>query len=263
MSSSFSPVRLLQLEFRSPYSLVGCYEFLRRPAVSCLGCWLRLFFHLFFFLVCFLVFLLPFTSVFPDCPSFGFARWGVVTCGSPFFFSPFGSFTLASRLRCLPCGLFPLVKGFLLGCLSFASFLLRFFHLRVALVLPCWCVHIVFGCFSLAFSDRISRFSFPCIPRSRFCVFVFCFVPPGSVCRLVPCFVFLFVFSRLCAVLSLPVLSVLLSFFMQWFPAEFSRLCLLFSFTVPSLGRSLSFLRYVSFLSVLLGVYRKIILPIP
>ena len=43
VSSSFSPVRLLRLEFRTPYSLVGCSDFLWCPEVSCHGCWFCLF----------------------------------------------------------------------------------------------------------------------------------------------------------------------------------------------------------------------------
>ena len=51
MSSSFSPVRLLRLEFRFPYSLFGYSNFSSTPSVSSFGYWLCLFFSLFFFLV--------------------------------------------------------------------------------------------------------------------------------------------------------------------------------------------------------------------
>ena len=124
---------------------------------------------------------------------------------------------------------------FLVGFLSFASFRLRFFLFRVAMVFPCWCLQIAFGCFSLAFADQISlSFSFPLVFIGLTSAVSSCFVYPGSVCRLVKCFIFLFVLPRLCAVLSssLPLLSASLSFILRWFPAEFSGLCLLFSFPV-------------------------------
>ena len=86
VSSSFSPVRLLRLEFRTPYSLVGCSDF-SMPSVGVLS-WILgspFFFHCFSSLSAFLQqFQLPFTSVFPVHPSFCFARLCVITCGSPF-----------------------------------------------------------------------------------------------------------------------------------------------------------------------------------
>ena len=48
----FFPVRLFWLEFRSPYSLIGCSDFSLTLSVFSLGYWLCLFFSLFFFLVC-------------------------------------------------------------------------------------------------------------------------------------------------------------------------------------------------------------------
>ena len=47
--------------------------------------------------------------------------------------------------------------------ISFPSFRLRFFLLRVSIVFPCWCVRIVFGCSpSLAVILSLSFFSFLC-----------------------------------------------------------------------------------------------------
>ena len=111
---------------------------------------------------------------------------------------------------------------------------------------------VAFGCFSLAFGVRILvSFLFFCIHRSRFHSFVSCLVPPGSVCRLVHFFAFLFVFPRLYAVLScsLPVLSASLSLFLRWFLVEFSGFCSLFYFHVCCLGHSLlGFIRLCLFL---------------
>ena len=82
--------------------------------------------------------------------------------------------------------------------------------------------------------------------------------------RLVTCFAFLFVFPRLCAVLSrsLPVLSASLSF-SGGFSAVFSGLCLLFSFPMRSIGhRLLGFLPFY-FFSVLSGVCSATVLHPP
>ena len=106
VSSSFSPVRLLRLEFRTLYSLVGCSDF-SWTSVGVLP-W---------------ILASPFLSfVFPVCLSSGVSasvrQWfsclsvvllyRIVCCYMwlYFFFSPFGSFALASGLRCLPCSSF-------------------------------------------------------------------------------------------------------------------------------------------------------------
>ena len=128
VSSSFSPVRLLRLEFQTPYSLVGCSDFaVGRCTILDIG--FAFSFHCFSSLSAFLQeFPLPFASIFLAYPSFCFAGLCVVTCSSLFFLSPFGLFALASELRCLPC-VSLLRSTFLVGFLSFPSFCLLFFHL--------------------------------------------------------------------------------------------------------------------------------------
>ena len=154
--SSFSPVGLLQLAFRTPYFLIGWSEF----SLSSVG-------------VLSLILGTPFLSfVFlPSLPFFGSFHFR-----SPAFFL---------TIRCLFCltvsryirlsfsyplsPLFLLLWGFAdlltvhllrssfsLGFLSFTSFRLRFFHLRVPMVFPCWYVHLL----SVASPSIYGYFSF-------------------------------------------------------------------------------------------------------
>ena len=163
VSSSFSPVRLLRLGFRTPYSLVSCSDF-SSPPVAVLF-WI---FALPFFFLCFSSlsaflqeFALPFTGIFLAYPSFCFIGLCVVPCGSPFSSTPFGSFALASGLCCLPCSSFASVVNFLVGFYLLSSFRLRFFLLRVSIVFPCWCARIVFYCSPSLAVMLFLFFSFP------------------------------------------------------------------------------------------------------
>ena len=196
VSSSFSPVRLLRLEFWTLYLFVGCSAFLQRPSVFIMDIGFAFFFPCFSSLSAFLQqFPLPFASNFAVYPSFSFADLRVITSGSLF------SFTLSARLLLLR-GFAAYLAVCLLGStfsrcvfISFPSFRLRFFLLRVSIVFPCWCVRIAFGCLSLTCSNTFLFlfFSF-CVHWSCLQCFVSCFVPSGSVCRLVTCFAFIFVF---------------------------------------------------------------------
>ena len=124
VSSSFSPVRLLCLGFRSPYLLVGCSD------VSSLAIGFAFFVSFSFLLICLSS---CGSASIPQCFSclslFSFLGPCVVICGSPFSSSPFGSFALALGLRCLPCGSFATVGFFsfvFLGLVCGVSFLAFF-----------------------------------------------------------------------------------------------------------------------------------------
>ena len=124
-----------------------------------IGYWLRIFFV---FLPCLPffrsfrfrspVFFLPIRRfVLPDCVSLHVA----LSFSYPLSAQPL-------LLRCLPC-VSLLHSTFLVGFLSFPCFRLRFFPLQVAIVFPCWYVHIPFSCFSLILGDTFLFlfFSFP------------------------------------------------------------------------------------------------------
>ena len=153
LSSSFSPVSLLRIAFRTPSSLVGCSDF-SSSSVGVFSLLLALPFLSFIFLIC----LSFFRSFCFRLPAFYFCLSVVLfyrtVCRymrlSFFFLSPFGSLALASELHCLPCDSFA-TFDFSLGFLSFPSFRLRFF--QITIVFPCWYVHISFGCFSLTLGD--------------------------------------------------------------------------------------------------------------
>ena len=135
VSSSFSPVRLLRLEFRTPYSLVGCSDF-SSTSVGVLSSLLASPFLSFVFLPC-----LPFfrsfrfrsPAIFPIYPSFCFAGLCVFTCGSPFS-SPLSARLLLLRALLPSLWFVCLSQIFSLEFLSFTSFCLRFFPLQVAIV---------------------------------------------------------------------------------------------------------------------------------
>ena len=219
VSSSFSPVRLLQLGFRSPYSLAGCSD-VSHPSLSYFSYWFRLF-RFFFILVClssqgFAYIQQRFSCLSLVC----FIGLRVVTCGSPFSSSPSGSFALALALRCLPCNSFASVVfsfSFVfigLACVvsSLAFFLLapgvawfraslsfEFYRLAYApsfFVLPVlsalYFIHTIL--FLLCFPDFVRCFIFLCILLvivssifSSFLLFFFCVfsvVSGASVLRL-------------------------------------------------------------------------------
>ena len=118
-ASSFFPLGLLRLAFRTPYSILGWSIF--ASSLYCHYYWIRLFLS---FVSPFAAFLqefpLTFATVF--CLSVVcFTRLCGVTYGSPFLL-PFASFALASGLRCFTCDSFASFE-FLLGFLSFTSFL--------------------------------------------------------------------------------------------------------------------------------------------
>ena len=114
----------------------------------------------------------------------------------------FASFALASGLRGFTCDSFE----FLVGFSVLYRLPLRFFHLRVPMVFPCWYVH-SFQLPLLRFMDFIS---FICFSPASAISSLLLFILPSSV----P-----FPFPRLCAVLShsLPVRSASLSFFHSGF----------------------------------------------
>ena len=150
--------------------------------------------------------------------------------------------------------------------ISFPSFHLRFFLLRVSIVFPFWCVRIVFCCSP---SLAVMLFSFSSFP------FVFIGLAFGvsslaffilAPCSLVLCFAFIFIFSaNLCTVLShssCPFSVVFYSY--GTFPDVFSGLCSIFSFPVCSLGLSLlSFILLCFCFSVLSVVYGASVLRLP
>ena len=152
------------------------------------------------------------------------------------FFSPFGSLALASVLRCLPCVLllrWTFLWSFYPSQLS-SSVLSPPSHDSVPLLV---CAP-SFLFFLPNFRSYLSHsFRFLSIHRYRFSCVVACVVPPSSVGGLVDCFSFLFLFPRVCAVLShsFTVLSVSSSFFLQYFPINFSVLGSLLSFLLRSL----------------------------
>ena len=191
--------------------------------------------------------------VLPDC---------VITCGSPFFLIPFrlihSCFGASLPSLCFVC----FGRIFSLSFLSFPSFRLRFFHVRVTIILPC-CMRTLLSVASPSlWVINFSFFSFPLYYRSPFRCFVSCIAHPSFMGCLVACFAFLFLFPRMCAVLSrtLTVLLASLSFFLRWFPAAFSELCSLFSFLVHSLGHSLLSFLLLFFFSVLSGLYSAFVL---
>ena len=138
MSASFSPVRLLRLVFRTPYSLVGCSDF-SSTSISVLSSILGLPFLSFVFLPCYLssgvsasirqCFFLSIRHLFYRTVCH-YMRLSLI------FFLPFrlvrsffGALLPSLRFVCLG-------RIFLLVFLSFNSFHLRFFPLRVAIVFP-------------------------------------------------------------------------------------------------------------------------------
>ena len=132
------------------------------------------------------------------------------------------------------------------GFMSFTCFPLRLFHLPSPDGVPLLVCALTFSCFSLNFGYISLSFLFFYMLQSRFRCFISCIVPPTSVgliyCRLR----FLFLFPRLCAVLSrsLPVRSTSLSFFHSGFLMSFPDLA--HYFLVRSLcHRLLSFFSYV------------------
>ena len=216
--------------------------------------WIHLFFRLVFFLVCFSgvsasvrrrFFLTIRRSVLPDCVSLHAAFLFLL----PFRLvrSCFGASLPSSRFVCFwsnfLCG-FTILYRLLSSVRSPPS------RDSIPSLVCANCFRLLLPRFRWQLSLLFFRF---CIRRSCFLCFVSCFVHPGSACCSVTCFSFLSVFPRLCVVLSrsLPVLSASLFFFLRWFPAEFSGLCLLVSFPVQSLGHSLlwfsSLLRFREF----------------
>ena len=141
MSSSFSLVRLLRLEFRTPYSLVGCSDF-SSTSVGVqswiLGSPFFFFFFFFFPLSAFpQQFPLPFASVFPVYPSFCFAGLCVVTFSSPFS-SPL--WTRSLLLRSFAAFLAVRVLGSNFSCWVFyplPAFVFGSFNPQVVIVFPC------------------------------------------------------------------------------------------------------------------------------
>ena len=194
---------------------------------------------------------LPFTSVFPDYPSFCFARLCVVTCSSPFS-SPlstrsllFWGFTAFLAVRLLGSNFlvgFSVLHQLLSSVLSLSS--LNSIPLLV-------CAH----CFRLL---KVINFSFP------FFSFTFVFIGIASAASSLALFIlvlcvawlpaslsFSFFLGYACAVLSrsLPVLSALLSFFLRWSPTEFLGFVRNFLFLCVLLVIVSSvFFGYVSFL---------------
>ena len=259
LTSSATPARVLDSVFacrlfrlfigvcRFPIMAVGfAFSFIR---LSSLSAFLR-------------EFPLPLASVFPTYPSFCFAGLCVVTCGSPF------SSPLSARSLLLQG-----FAAFLAVCLHGSNFS-RWFSLLCQLLssvlsppsrnsIPLLVCADCFGCFSLAFSDRISLFFY----------FIFVFIDLASAVSSLALFILAPYVAWLPALLSFsfflgyaPYFLVLFLFFqrhclsssggfLQRFPGFVRYFPFLFILLVII---SSVFFGYVSFFSVLSGVYRAI-----
>ena len=208
--------------------------FFCHPALSSFRYWLLLFFFCFSSLSAFpQEFPLPFTSVFLAYPSFCFIGLCVVICGSPFSLPLSArslllwSFAASLTVHLLRSSIFLL--GFLL--LSQLSSSVPF--LTCLDNLPCWCVCIVFCCSPSLAVMLFSFFSFLFVFIGLAYGVLSCFLHSGSLCSLVICFTFLFVFSAsLCAVLSRSSCFFgVVFFFLQYFSCSvfLTLLAILFS----------------------------------
>ena len=124
--------------------------------MSFLCFWILLSFHFSFFLVCISSGVSAFIRqhFFLAYPSFVLPYCGSLHAALSSFLIPFrlvrscfGALLPSLRFVCFG-------RNLLWGFLSFTTFRLRSFQLQVAIVFPCWCVHIPFGCFSLILDDN-------------------------------------------------------------------------------------------------------------
>ena len=198
------------------------------------------FFHFFFPLSAFLrEFPLPFASIFPVYPSFCFAGLCIVTCGSPFS-SPLSARSLLLRGFTAFLAVRLCRSSFLVGFLSFASFCLRFFHLHVAILFPCWCIRFAFSCFSLDFFFSFLFLSYSLVSLPLFCLLLCSSWLRVSLCVLL-CFPFCSSYARCLSSSG----GFLQSFpgFVRYFPCKFDLLVIVSSV----------FFDYVSFFLCLWG----------
>ena len=218
MSSSFSPVSLLRLAFRTPYSLLGWSEF-SSLSVGVLSLLLGIPFLSFFFL--------------PSLPFIWSFRFR-----SPVFFLTIRRLFCQTVSRYIRLSFSPVCSCFgaslpYLRFVCFVRFLIGFsvlYQLSSSVLsppspdgIPLLVCALIFSCFSLDLCDIflflffsfISLVSLPQFRLLRCSSYL-----RGLICA---CFAFLFLNPRLCTILSrsLPVRSMLLSFFHSGFLKSF------------------------------------------
>ena len=115
------------------------------------GCWVRLFFHSFFFIVCFSLGIPASVRQRFSCLSVVlFCRTVCRYMRLSFFFSTFGSFALASGLRCLPCGSLlgsTFSRWFSILCLISSSVLSPLSRNIIPLLVCANCFRLLLPCF--------------------------------------------------------------------------------------------------------------------